>query len=87
MVEYGRIRWEAKVEEPSTDRVLLLHARGDEKPQDNKMRIRADANLWYCSFEKGVCPEFLKQKWTKASDAIKTVKEYYAKKKIEVTEV
>jgi len=86
MVEYGKIKWAANVETPSTDRVLLLQARGDEKPQDNKLRIRADGHLWHCSFEKGWPPEALKQKWTKASAAVAAVKEYYAKKKIEVTE-
>lgn len=87
MVEYGRIKWTANVEDPSTDRVLLLHARGEEKPQDNKMRIKAEGNLWSCSFEKGAVPLGLQQRWTKSSLALEAVKKYYSNKKIEVTEV
>lgn len=86
VVNFAKIQWTANVEAPSNDRVLLLHARGKEKPQDNKLRIVADGHLWHCSFEKGWAPEGLKQKWTKASDAVKAVKAYYANKDIEVTE-
>lgn len=86
MLEYAKIHWTANAEAPSNDRVLLLQAKGNEKPQDNKLRIKADGALWYCSFEKGWPPEVLKAKWTKASKAVEAVKEYYNKRKIEVTE-
>lgn len=80
-----KIHWQEQAL-PSSDKVLLLTARGEEKPQENKLRAKCDASLWFCSFEKGHIPEALKQKWTKYSLLVKAVTDYYAKKKIEVKE-
>lgn len=86
MVNFAKIQWTANVEAPSNDRVLLLYAKGKEKPQDNKMRAKVEGTLWYCSFEKGELPETLKQRWTKYSALLEAVKKYYNRHNIEVTE-
>lgn len=85
MQSLGKIHW-AEQPLPDNERVFSLIAKGEEKPQENKLRAKTEGSLWYCSFEKGLVPEALKQRWTKYSMLRQAVTEYYKKKKIEVKE-
>ena len=92
MALFGKINWSANLEAPSTDRVLLLSSRPgaskhNHQYKDSKFYAKTDASLWYLSCENGSIPEPLKQKFTKYSMLLRTVREYYDRKEVDVKEV
>ena len=80
---FAKLHW-AENATPTNDKVLILSDKDGAKA--NKLHAKAEGTLWALHFEDGRLPEPLKQRWTKYSNLLKATKEYYALKKIEITE-
>lgn len=55
----------------------------------NKLHAKMDpqTSLWYLQYEKGILPEYLKQRFTTFSVLLKHIGEYFKKRNIEIKEV
>lgn len=86
----------------SDDRVLVLKVKDGKKPtsvtgmiderlfkgENNIHAVVHPNGLWYCKYELGAVPGGLKnQYFTKFSELLKFVKEYFEKRNVEVVEV
>lgn len=83
----------------SNDRVIALAPREGAKnvlglvdPRlftgENKLHaVMEDNGLWALHYDKGIAAEPLRQKFTSFPKAMKTIKEYYNKRNIDVKEV
>lgn len=86
----------------TNDRVIVLKQKEGEKALnsigmvdkrlftgDNKLHaiLNPETSLWSLRFEKGLLPGGLDQRFTSFSKALVAVREYYAKRNIEVSNV
>lgn len=88
--------------ERSTDRILVIQPKVGKKPKngiglvdprlftgENRLHAIMDSQYasWYLKYDQGVLPQAFKQKFTSFPVLLSTVKNYYNKRDLEITEV